>query len=157
ARMVGSPPVIFSPRTPRRTNSASSRVSSSNVSSSSLGSHWRPSAGMQYVHRKLHRSVTEIRRSSAIRPKVSRSGPSAGAGRSWFFIGGTSLPVGAEPRWVEDRPDLLSIRAVRVLILYESRRGFTLTVARALRDELRKLGTEATTAPLRGVDAGTLA
>ena len=46
---------------------------------------------------------------------------------------------------------------MRVLVLYESRRGFTLTVARALRDELRALGTEATTAPLRTVDAGTLA
>jgi hypothetical protein len=46
---------------------------------------------------------------------------------------------------------------MRVLILYESRRGFTLTVARALRDELRALGTEATTAPLRSVDPGTLA
>jgi len=46
---------------------------------------------------------------------------------------------------------------MRVLILYETRRGFTLTVARALRDELRKLGEEATTAPLRSVDAGTLA
>jgi hypothetical protein len=46
---------------------------------------------------------------------------------------------------------------MRVLILYESRRGFTLTVARALRDELRALGANATTAPLRGVDAGTLA
>ena len=46
---------------------------------------------------------------------------------------------------------------MRVLILYESRRGFTLTVARALRDELRKLGTEATTSPLRSVDPGTLA
>src|SRR2546423_14312722 len=29
---------------------------------------------MQYVQRKLHRSVTEIRRSSATRPKVSRRG-----------------------------------------------------------------------------------
>jgi hypothetical protein len=46
---------------------------------------------------------------------------------------------------------------MRVLILYESKRGFTLTVARALRDELRKLGTEATTAPLRSLDPGTLA
>jgi hypothetical protein len=46
---------------------------------------------------------------------------------------------------------------MRVLILYESRRGFTLTVARALRDELRNLGHEATTAPLRSVDPGTLA
>src|SRR4051812_50189751 len=46
---------------------------------------------------------------------------------------------------------------MRVLILYESRRGFTLTVARALRDELRTLGTEATTAPLGTVDPGTIA
>jgi hypothetical protein len=46
---------------------------------------------------------------------------------------------------------------MRVLILYETRRGSTLAVARALRDELRKLGEEATTAPLRSVDAGTLA
>jgi hypothetical protein len=47
--------------------------------------------------------------------------------------------------------------SMRVLILYESRRGFTLTVARALRDEVRELGHEATTSPLRSVDAGTLA
>ena len=46
---------------------------------------------------------------------------------------------------------------MRVLILYESRRGFTLTVARALRDELRALGLEATASPLRGTDPGTLA
>lgn len=46
---------------------------------------------------------------------------------------------------------------MRVLVLYESRRGFTLTVARALRDGLRAGGVEATAAPLRGVDAGTLA
>jgi flavodoxin len=46
---------------------------------------------------------------------------------------------------------------MRVLILYESRRGTTLTVARALRDELRELGFEATAAPLRGTDPGTIA
>lgn len=46
---------------------------------------------------------------------------------------------------------------MRVLILYESRRGFTLTVARALRDELRTLGLEATASPLRATDPGTLA
>jgi len=46
---------------------------------------------------------------------------------------------------------------MRVLILYESRRGFTLTVARAVRDELRTLGLEATASPLRGTDPGTLA
>ena len=46
---------------------------------------------------------------------------------------------------------------MRVLVLYESRRGFTLTVARALRDAIRAQGVDATAAPLRGVDAGTLA
>ena len=46
---------------------------------------------------------------------------------------------------------------MRVLVLFESRRGFTLTVARALRDAMRTLGVEATAAPLRGVDAGTIA
>jgi flavodoxin len=46
---------------------------------------------------------------------------------------------------------------MRVLILYESRRGFTLTVARAIRDELRARGHTASTASLRTVDAGTLA
>jgi hypothetical protein len=46
---------------------------------------------------------------------------------------------------------------MRVLILYESRRGFTLTVARAMRDAFREHGVEATTAPLRTVDAGTIA
>ena len=46
---------------------------------------------------------------------------------------------------------------MRILILYESRRGFTLTIARAMRDEFRERGVLATTAPLRSVDAGTIA
>jgi flavodoxin len=46
---------------------------------------------------------------------------------------------------------------MRVLVLYESRRGFTLTVARAIRDELRARGIPAGTAALPTVDAGTLA
>ncbi|HEX6843812.1 MAG TPA: hypothetical protein VF235_01740 [Actinomycetota bacterium] len=46
---------------------------------------------------------------------------------------------------------------MRILVLYESRRGFTLTVARAIRDELRARGLTASAAPLGGVDAGTLA
>ena len=78
ARTVGSPPVTFSERTPSPTKIPRSRVSSSKVSSSDRGSQASPSAGMQYVHRKLQRSVTEIRRSSATRPKVSISGPSRG-------------------------------------------------------------------------------
>src|SRR2546426_6550412 len=45
---------------------------------------------------------------------------------------------------------------MRVLILYETRRGFTLTVARAIRDELQRRGILATTAPLRSVDEGTV-
>lgn len=45
---------------------------------------------------------------------------------------------------------------MRVLILYETRRGHTLTVARAIRDELRARGREATAAPIRGLDPGTL-
>ncbi len=46
---------------------------------------------------------------------------------------------------------------MRVLVLYESRRGFTLVAARAIRDELRTRGHQATAAPLGGVDAGTIA
>ena len=46
---------------------------------------------------------------------------------------------------------------MRILILYESRRGFTLTVARAIRDEFRARGMTATTCALGTVDAGTLA
>ena len=46
---------------------------------------------------------------------------------------------------------------MRVLVLYESRRGFTLTIARAMRDAFRARGVDATTAPLRAVDAGTIA
>jgi flavodoxin len=45
---------------------------------------------------------------------------------------------------------------MRILILYESRRGFTLTVARAIRDELRRRGLTASTAAIRTVDVGTL-
>lgn len=47
--------------------------------------------------------------------------------------------------------------AMRVLVLYESRRGFTLTVARAIRDELRARDVDASCAPLGGIDAGTVA
>src|SRR5947207_4843767 len=74
ARTVGSPPVSLNDRTPRPRKIPASRTISSNRRISALGSHCRPSAGMQYVHRKLQRSVTEMRRSSATRPNVSRSG-----------------------------------------------------------------------------------
>lgn len=46
---------------------------------------------------------------------------------------------------------------VNVLVLYETRRGRTLTVARAIRDDLRARGHAASAAALRGVDEGTLA
>ena len=46
---------------------------------------------------------------------------------------------------------------MRVLILYETRRGSTLTVARAIRDATRDRGHAATTAPIRAVDVGTVA
>jgi flavodoxin len=45
---------------------------------------------------------------------------------------------------------------MRVLILYETRRGFTLTVARAIRDELAARGVAASTAPIRTVDVGSV-
>lgn len=54
-------------------------------------------------------------------------------------------------------PTCYQYSAMRILVLYESRRGFTLTVARAVRDELRARGFTATTASLRTVDGGTLA
>src|SRR6266540_1109209 len=47
ARTVGSPPVSLSERTPRKRNSRTSLVISSNVRTSLLGSHGSPSAGMQ--------------------------------------------------------------------------------------------------------------
>ena len=47
--------------------------------------------------------------------------------------------------------------AMRVLVLYETRRGFTLTVARAIRDEVRARGIDASAAALGTVDEGTVA
>jgi flavodoxin len=46
---------------------------------------------------------------------------------------------------------------VRVLVLYESRRGFTLRTAEAIRDEIRAAGRLATCAAVGTVDAGTFA
>jgi len=45
---------------------------------------------------------------------------------------------------------------MRILILYETRRGFTMTVARAIRDELRSRSVDASAAPIRLVDRGTV-
>jgi flavorubredoxin len=47
--------------------------------------------------------------------------------------------------------------SMRVLILYESRRGFTLSAARSIREGLRSRGVGATIAPIATVDKGTVA
>ena len=47
--------------------------------------------------------------------------------------------------------------AMRVLILYETRRGHALEAARAIRDELRTRGQMATVAPTREALAGIAA
>ena len=75
-RTSGSPPVsrIFS--TPWPMKMRASRVISSKVRMSRAGKNWksRPktSFGMQYVQRKLQRSVTEMRRSRSGRSSASR-------------------------------------------------------------------------------------
>ena len=73
-RSKGSPPVNRTVLMPSRsTPMAISRRISSSVSTSAPGIQSSPSAGMQYVHRRLQRSVSETRRSVAIRPKPSAS------------------------------------------------------------------------------------
>ena len=72
----GSPPVSLNFSTPCScTKIRVTRAISSNVSSAEDGRNWksRPntSLGMQYVHRKLHRSVTEIRKSCSGLPSRS--------------------------------------------------------------------------------------
>jgi len=69
ARTVGSPPVSRIDVNPKRpTISRATRSISSKVSRSERGSQFIPSAGMQYVQRRLQRSVTEIRKSRCTRP-----------------------------------------------------------------------------------------
>jgi len=43
---------------------------------------------------------------------------------------------------------------MHVLVLYESRRGFTLKVARVIRDEIRATGEQATCCAFEIVDTG---
>ncbi len=72
ARTVGSPPVRRRPSTSKRSTKMRERRSiSSNVRTSLRGTHCIPSSGMQYVQRKLQRSVTEMRRSRIVRPNGS--------------------------------------------------------------------------------------
>ena len=74
-RSKGSPPVIRILFTPKPTRILVRRVISSKLNISSLGRNWylsqNISEGMQYGHRKLHRSVTEIRMSCKGRLNLS--------------------------------------------------------------------------------------
>ena len=75
ARTMGSPPVRRMLSTPNVfTMTRASCSISSKVKMSARSSHSRPSSGMQYVHRKLQRSVTLMRRSRWTRPNVSTKG-----------------------------------------------------------------------------------
>ena len=72
ARTVGSPPVKRMLSTSNRcTQIVASRSISSKVKIWSRSSHVMPSSGMQYVQRKLQRSVIEIRKSRTVRPNGS--------------------------------------------------------------------------------------
>ena len=79
-RTSGSPPVMRTPLTPTEQRMRVSRSISSYVSTSERPSHGRPSAGMQYLQRKLQRSVIEIRTDSMRRPNESTSGGRIGPG-----------------------------------------------------------------------------
>ena len=71
-RRRGSPPVNRTSRTPSSwTPMRTSRTTSSSVRIPSPGIGSIPSAGMQYRHRRLHLSVSETRRSTAVRPNRS--------------------------------------------------------------------------------------
>ncbi len=70
-RNRGSPPVSRISSTPDCKNSPARRVISSKVRISLRSIHSYCSSGMQYTHRKLHRSVTDILRSLSSRPRVS--------------------------------------------------------------------------------------
>ena len=74
ARTVGSPPVRRMLSTSKRsTQIVASRLISSKLKISLRSSHAMPSSGMQYVQRKLHRSVIEMRKSRTVLPNGSIS------------------------------------------------------------------------------------
>ena len=81
-RRSGSPPVMRTLRTPTNANTSTKRLSSSNVRMSPRGSQVYSSSGMQYRHRRLHRSVTDRRRSRSGRPNVSTTRSSSPASTS---------------------------------------------------------------------------
>ena len=70
-RSSGSPPVRRISSIPCETPTSMMEINSSVVRSSSDGNHAAKSCGMQYVQRKLQRSVSETRRSLWPRPYVS--------------------------------------------------------------------------------------
>ena len=102
-RTSGSPPVMRTRRTPRDSTAIrTSRTSSAPVSRPAAGVSATPSAGMQYLHRNEHLSVTDRRRSVATRPnRSSNSGTSgragAGPGRSARRISGQPSVVALTP------------------------------------------------------------
>ena len=93
-RTSGSPPVIRSFSTPSDTKARATRSISSNESTCSRGRNAKSlpktSLGMQYVHRKLQRSVTEIRRSRSGRWRRSTGAPASRIGRRGRGAGRTA-------------------------------------------------------------------
>src|SRR5437867_2028113 len=80
--MSGSPPVNRTRVTPSKEKMCTRRVISSYVSRRPRCSHCIPSSGIQYRQRKLHLSVTEMRRLVTCRPNVSMR---YGKTRCWIF------------------------------------------------------------------------
>ena len=82
-RTSGSPPVIRSFSTPSSTKARATRSISSKLSTSAFGRNAKSgpkiSFGMQYVQRKLQRSVTEMRRSCNGLPRRSSTACSPGS------------------------------------------------------------------------------
>ena len=72
-RSRGSPPVIRTLSVPSAAKTSTRRSISSKVRMSSRGSQTYSASGMQYWHRRLHRSVTETRRLASGRPSRSRT------------------------------------------------------------------------------------
>ena len=83
---------------PSPASTRTSRAISSNESTSSRGSQTSPSAGMQYLQRKLHLSVTDTRRLLISRPQESRSGSTAAKASRGFCSPPLTTPRGRE-RW----------------------------------------------------------
>src|SRR4029453_13206285 len=143
----------------RMSESAAARASSRDAPAATRRSTLTPSRNVDtgVIRRSIVCATSRATvRIEAVSAGVGGSTESAWASRSSGSTDGPPRRLGS-PAYRQPWSDLLSIRTMRVLILYESRRGFTLTVARAIRDEVRRRGLLAETAPLRGVDRGTVA